>query len=125
MADFGSRNSFPQLEQFLLQFERFDGRKRSGTSIGTKDDGCAALSLMWAEARGLHQTEEKDDGKAEERRREEEEEGARARKRAMYDRMFGGETYRPPPPIPQEPTAPERPRDDRYKVFGSRGPWRL
>jgi len=117
-------NSFPQLEQLLLQHERFDGRKRSGAGIATKDDGVAALSLMWAECRGLHQVDEQDKEKVEERRREEEEEGARIRKAAMRAAMFGGTPYQPPPPT-AEPTAPEKQRDARYKVFGSKGPWRL
>jgi hypothetical protein len=117
-------NSFPQLEQLLLQFERFDGRKRSGSSIGTKDDGVAAVSLMWQEARGLHQTVEKDDEKAEEQRISDEHEERRARTRHFHDRMFGGTPY-VPPPKPEEPAAPAKPRDDRYRVFGNRGPWRL
>jgi hypothetical protein len=115
------QNSFPQLEQFLLQFERFDGRKRSGSSIGSKDDGVAALSLMWQEARHLHQTVEKDDERVEERRREEEEEGARIRKRAAYDAMFGGTPYTPPPPKPEGPVEPQAPRDPRLQVFGRNG----
>jgi hypothetical protein len=111
------------LEQLLLQFERFDGRKRSGSSIGSKDDGVAALSLMWAEARGLHQVEEKNPEKAEEQRISEEKEDRLARKRAQYAAMFGGQTYTPPPP-PTEPVV-EKPTDPRMKVFGNRGPWRL
>jgi hypothetical protein len=119
-------NSFPQLEQLLLQFERFDGRKRSGSSIGSKDDGVAAVSLMWQEARHLHQTVEKDDERAEERRREEEEEGARIRKRAAYDAMFGTPyNYTPPPPTSEPAVEPQK-VDPRMVVFGKRpGPWRL
>jgi hypothetical protein len=117
-------NSFPQLEQLLLQFERFDGRKRSGSSIGTKDDGVAAVSLMWQEARGLHQTVEKDEGKLEEQRISEEEEGAKERRQHFYNAMFGGQTYTPPPPKQEGPAEPAR-SDPRLAVFGNKGPWRM
>jgi hypothetical protein len=118
-------NAFPQLEQLLLQFERFDGRKRSGNSVGSKDDGVSALSLMWAEARSLHQAEViKDDAEETERRRViEEAETKEIRKRESYSRIFGNQYT--PPPQPQEPAVPEKPRDERYKVFGFKGPWKL
>jgi len=116
-------NSFPQLEQLLQQFERFDGRKRSGSSINSKDDGVAAVSLMWQEARHLHQTAEKDDERAEERRVQEEEEGKRERRRHFYDAMFGGTPYIPAPT--PDPVAEPRKTDPRMRVFGSKGPWRL
>jgi hypothetical protein len=129
-------NSFPQLEQLLLQFERFDGRKRSGSSIGTKDDGVAAVSLMWQEARVLHQTVEKDDEKAKEQRISDEQEARRARTRHFHDRMFGeslsrsGNTQAPTvsqwlkgsrgeTPEPESPQ-PERPADPRDRVFSYR-----
>jgi hypothetical protein len=119
-------NSFPQLEQLLLQFERFDGRKRSGSSIGTKDDGVAAVSLMWQEARGLHQAVEKDDEKAEEQRISDEQEERRARTRHFHDRMFGGTPYVAPPPKPEGLAEPARPSDPRLLIFGKKpGPWRM
>src|SRR5207244_6127668 len=82
-------NAYPQLEQLLLQLERFDGRKRSGSSLGSKDDGVAALSLLWQEARMLHQVTEVESPEDEERRRmlEEEEERA-ARRRFFYNSML-------------------------------------
>jgi hypothetical protein len=118
-------NAFPQLEQLLLQFERFDGRKRSGNSVGSKDDGVSALSLMWAEARSLHQAEViKDDAEETERRRiVEEAETKEIRKRESYSRIFGNQ-YTPPPPK-LEPAEEPKQTDARYKVFGSKGPWRL
>ncbi len=118
-------NAFPQLEQLLLQFERFDGRKRSGNSVGSKDDGVSALSLMWAEARSLHQAEViKDDAEEAERRRiAEEAETKEIRKREQYSRIFGNDVYTPPPPKLVE-EQPKQQRDERLKVFG-RGPWRM
>jgi len=118
-------NAFPQLEQLLLQLERFDGRKRSGNSVGSKDDGVSALSLMWAEARSLHQADViKDDAKeAEQRRVIEEAETKEIRKREQYSRIFGNEIYTPPPTL--EPAPEPRKADPRMRVFGSKGPWRL
>jgi len=118
-------NAFPQLEQLLLQFERFDGRKRSGNSVGSKDDGVAALSLMWQEARSLHHAEViKDDAEDAERRRiAEEDETKEIRKREHYSRMFGNDVYTPSPPTPEAAPAPSS--DPRMRVFGSKGPWRL
>jgi hypothetical protein len=121
-------NVFPQLEQLLLQLERFDGRKRSGTSVGSKDDGVSALSLMWKEARSLHQAEViKDDAEEmEQRRMVEEAETKEIRKRESYSRIFGNDVYVPPPPKLETEEQPKQPDDPRYKIFGGRGgPWRL
>jgi hypothetical protein len=108
-------NSFPQLEQLLLQFERFDGKKRSGSSIGTKDDGVAAVSLMFQEARSLHHSQEIKPEDEEQRRRNEEEEGAKIRRNHFNNLMFGN-TYTPPPPKIEE-EAPQKPADPRDRVF--------
>jgi hypothetical protein len=118
-------NAFPQLEQLLLQFERFDGRKRSGSSIGSKDDGVSALSLMWAEARSLHQAEViKDDAEEADRRRiVEEAETKEIRKREQYSRIFGNDMYVSPPPRP-EPAEQKQAVDPRLKLFG-KGKWRM
>ncbi len=112
-------NAYPQLEQLLLQLERFDGRKRSGSSLGSKDDGVAALSLLWQEARMLHQvTEVESPEDAERRRMLEEDEERAARRRFFYNRMFN-DSYVPPPT--PEATEPSKPADPRLLIFGRNG----
>jgi len=107
-------------EAALLMLEKFDGVTKSSSR---KDDFPDALAQLW-DAFGPKYAEEVPAADMEQRRRDEEEESRRARRTAQYQAMFGGETYTPPPPT-AEPTAPEKQRDARYKVFGSKGPWRL
>jgi hypothetical protein len=107
-------------EAALLMMEKFDGVTKSSSR---KDDFPDALAQLW-DAFGPKYSEEVPAEDLEQRRRDEEEESRRARRTAQYQAMFGGEIYQPPPPKTEE-SAPEKQRDGRYKVFGSRGPWRL
>jgi hypothetical protein len=117
---FSSGNA--KLEEGLNQMEKFDGVTPSNSH--RKDDWPDSLALAWENMGPRHQEEIKPE-EEEKRRREQEEEGARERKSHFYQAMFGNQHYTPPPK-PQEPAvAPEKPRDERYKVFGNKGPWRL
>jgi hypothetical protein len=118
-------STIPQLEQLLQQLERFDGRKRSGNSVGSKDDGVASLSLMWSEARILHQSSEKAAETQEEfhlRKEQEEREERQEMNRANYQRIFGNESNVLPPPQVEQPR--ERPTDPRLRILGGRS-WRM
>jgi hypothetical protein len=114
------QNSGWDLENSLLQLEKFDGVHRSNSS--RKDDFPDALSLLYQEFGPKYQDEVPVED-LEKRRRDDEEEGARERKRAMYAAMFG-DPHRNTPSPAREPEKPQ-PTDPRMKVFGSRGPWRL
>jgi hypothetical protein len=39
--------------------------------------------------------------------------------------MFGGDTYKPPPPKPEGLVEPPRPVDPRKVILGRNGPWRF
>jgi hypothetical protein len=106
------------------QFIRFDGIKKSGSTNGSKDDipdSVAGAYGCWGPRAA---TEVIDPEEAERKRREDEEEGARERARHFRNAMFGGTPYTPPPPT-LEPVVEQKQKDDRYRVFGSKGPWRL
>jgi len=63
-ADFGSPTHSLNWNNYFSSSNVSMVRKRSGNSVGSKDDGVAALSLMWQEARSLHHVEViKDDAK--------------------------------------------------------------
>jgi hypothetical protein len=104
----------------LLQLEKFDGITKSSSR---KDDFPDALSLLW-DAFGPKYEDEIPKEDHAERQRELEEEGARERRRHFHNAMFGGTPYVAPPPQ-TEPAEPLKPRDERLRVFGFKGPWRL
>jgi hypothetical protein len=108
-------------ENALLQLEKFDGIHNSNSH--RKDDFPAALSLLFQELGPKYQDEiPLEDSEA--RRREQEEEGARERKQHFYNAMFSGDApQRAPQPVGEE--QPQKEVDQRMRVFGFKGPWRL
>jgi hypothetical protein len=109
-------------EPALLQLEKFDGVTRSNSH--RKDDFPDSLSLLWQEFGPRYQGEVKIEDE-ERRRQETEREDAAERRRHFYDRMFRGDTYKPPPPKPEGIVEPPRPVDPRKVILGRNGPWRF
>jgi hypothetical protein len=107
------------------QFIRFDGLKKSGSGDNSKDDIPDSIATAYQTWGPRAVTDVIDPEEAERKRQEDEEEGARERKRASYQAMFGGTPYTPPPPQPTAEEQPEQSRDPRLRLFGSRGKWRM
>jgi len=109
--------SGPYIDTLFAEMEKLDGTTGGGST--RKDDQCDALGIcqmMFCPA--IHYTMDKTE-ESDEFQREELKE---IRKREQYSRIFGNQ-YTPPPPK-LEPEEPKQ-TDMRYRVFGSKGPWRL
>lgn len=110
-------------DALIQQFIRFDGIKKSGSILASKDDGPDSIATAYQVWGPRAASEVIAPEEIERRRHEDEEESARARRRHFYDAMFGGTPYTPPKP--EEQVVPEKPVDPRKVILGRNGPWRF